>query len=225
MTIHAAARHYSKEGKAMAENSWNSGYRSSGWEAPAVGPVTEHATIGASITIKGEVSGQEALFIDGTVEGSIHFPDHRVTVGRHSKVAADIRAHDVVVMGSVKGNIHCSDLMDVRAESNIQGEIVTRRIRIDDGAILKGSVEIQAPAKNSKQPEVVKPEPVKPEPAKPEAAKAEAVPTAPLPAPAPESEPEKAESSKSLAAAAAATASASVAKRVAGSSVLWKPGR
>ena len=51
-------------------------------------------------------------------------------------------------MGSVKGNIHCSDLLDIRSESWIEGEIVTKRIRIDDGAVLKGSVEIQASVKS-----------------------------------------------------------------------------
>lgn len=113
------------------------------------GVVTEHATIGRSVVIKGEVSGSEALFIDGSIEGSIRFPKHRVTVGRGSQVTADIYAQDVVVMGSVKGNIYCSELLDIRSESNIQGEIVTKRIRIDDGALLKGSVEIQASGKTS----------------------------------------------------------------------------
>ena len=135
----------------MAENLSNQIQRSGVWEGPAVGPVTEHATIGSSIVIKGEVSGTEALFIDGTVEGSIHFPDHRVTVGRPSTVKANIKARDVVVMGTVKGNIQCGDLLDVRAESNIQGEISTRRIRIDDGSFLKGSVEIQRVEKAGKE--------------------------------------------------------------------------
>jgi len=112
--------------------------------------------IGRSIVIKGEVSGQEALFVDGTVEGSIRFPDHRVSVGRGSQVTADITAKDVVVMGSVKGNIHCSDLLDVRAESTIREDIVTRRIRIDDGAVLRGSGETLAAVKSVKEPEPVK---------------------------------------------------------------------
>lgn len=164
----------------------------------SAGPATEHATIGRSIVIKGEVSGQEPLFIDGAVEGSIRFPEHRVTVGRGSQVMADITAKDVVVMGSVKGNIHCSDLLDVRAERTIRGDIVTRRIRIDDGAVLRGSVEIETAVKSSQVPVPVKAEPT---------VSAPAVPT-----------PE-------VAAAAAATAAAAinVNRRVAGSSVLLKP--
>jgi len=58
------------------------------------------------------------------IEGSIRFPKHRVTVGRGSQVRADIHSQDLIVMGSVKSNIHCTDLLDIRSESWIQGEIV-----------------------------------------------------------------------------------------------------
>jgi len=119
------------------------------WNPSSVGPVVEHATIDTPIMIKGEVTGNEALFIEGTVEGTIRIPEHRVTVGKDSHVTANITAREVVVMGMVKGNIHCTDLLDIRSESNIQGEIVTRRIRIDDGAMLRGSVEIQQPEKKT----------------------------------------------------------------------------
>jgi cytoskeletal protein CcmA (bactofilin family) len=74
----------------MAENLSNTGYRPDAWDAPLARPVTEQATIGASIVIKGEVSGSEPLFIDGTVQGSVHRPEHRVTIGRNSTVKADI---------------------------------------------------------------------------------------------------------------------------------------
>jgi cytoskeletal protein CcmA (bactofilin family) len=110
----------------------------------AVGGVVEHATIGPSIVIKGEVSGSEPLFVGGTVEGSIHVPNHRVTVGRSSRVSADIPARDIVLMGEVKGNIDAADLLDIRAESFIQGQMKAQRIRIDDGAVLKGSVEVHS---------------------------------------------------------------------------------
>lgn len=193
----------------MADNVSHAGYHSKPWDSPSVGPVTEHATIGSSIVIKGEVSGQEALFIDGTVHGAIHFPEHRVTVGRRSRVEANIRAREVVVMGSVKGNIHCGDLLDVRAESHIQGEIVTRRVRIDDGAILKGSVEIERLDKSARHPDTEK------EKENVSAAKAEAI----APPPPPPAEPAKPEPSK------AEVLVETVARRVAGSSVLWKPMR
>jgi cytoskeletal protein CcmA (bactofilin family) len=196
----------------MAENLSNPVQRSNAWDGPAAGPVTAHATIGSSIVIKGEVSGTEALFIDGTVEGSIHFPEHRVTVGRRSTVKANIEAREVVVMGTVKGNIQCGDLLDVRAESNIQGEIVTRRIRIDDGAFLKGSVEIQRAEKVAKEPEAAKLVAAKPEPAGTPAVAAEG------PGTLEKAEPPKTEPQKS-------TLAAAVAHRVGGSSVLFKTGR
>jgi cytoskeletal protein CcmA (bactofilin family) len=65
----------------------------------------EPATIGASVVIKGKVSGAEDLFIDGSVEGAIDFPSHRVTVGRSGQVTADITARHAVIMGAVMGNI------------------------------------------------------------------------------------------------------------------------
>jgi cytoskeletal protein CcmA (bactofilin family) len=192
----------------MADNLSNAGNRPNPWDTPSLGPVTEHATIGSSIVIKGEVSGQEALFIDGTVQGAIHFPGHRVTLGRGSRIEANITAREVVVMGSVKGNIHCGDLLDVRSESNIQGEIMARRVCIDDGAILKGSVEIERPDKNR--------QPTDKEKENGTAAKAEgSVPAAPPP-PAEEAKPEPSK---------AQVLAEAVARRVAGSSVLLKPVR
>jgi cytoskeletal protein CcmA (bactofilin family) len=104
----------------------------------------DQGTIGPSIVIKGEVSGAEPLYIDGKVEGSIHFADHRVTVGRHGSVTANINAKEVVIMGSVAGNIQCSDRVEIRAEGSLAGDIVTRRIIVEDGALLKGSVEVRA---------------------------------------------------------------------------------
>ena len=72
-----------------------------------------------------------------------------MTVGRSSRIRADIRAREVVVMGSVEGNIYCSDLLDVRADGSIKGHMITERIRIDDGASLKGTVEVHSAKRNS----------------------------------------------------------------------------
>lgn len=104
---------------------------------------TEQGSIGRTVVIKGEVSGAEPLYIEGTIEGSIHFSDHRVTIGRHGNVTANITAKEVVVMGTVKGNIQCSDRVDVRAEGSLTGDVLTRRISVEDGAVLKGNVQVQ----------------------------------------------------------------------------------
>ena len=103
----------------------------------------EQATIGRTLVIKGELSGAESLYIDGRVEGTINLADNRVTVGRNGVVAADISAKEVVVMGKVTGNIICTDRVDIRSEGSLTGDVVTPRISVEDGAFLKGSVDIQ----------------------------------------------------------------------------------
>jgi len=205
-----------RKAEAMAENLSQGAYRANSWDVPSVGAVTEHDTIGASIFIKGDVSGKEHLFIDGMVEGSIHFPDHRVTIGRSSTAKADIHAREVVVMGTVQGDIHCGDLLDIRADSHIQGQIVTRRVRIDDGAFLKGSVEIQRAEKETREVPKAAAVPTKPEFAV-EPAPAATVPSAM--AAAATAEPAKAESSNIQKLAE------TLAPKVAGSGVLLKPVR
>ena len=135
----------------MASNAWNRGGHAEDkpGSSSSAGVTTERATLGASVVIKGDVSGTEPLFIDGRIEGSISFPSHRVTVGRSSYIHADIRAHDVVVMGSVEGNIFCEDLLDIRADGQIHGNMTAQRIQIEDGALLKGSVEVNSDKKNA----------------------------------------------------------------------------
>src|SRR5205085_11347741 len=84
--------------------------------AAAVQTVTspiEQATIGRTLVIKGEVSGNESLYIDGKIEGTLTFKDHRVTVGRNGVVQANIAAREVVIMGKVTGNVECSDRVDI----------------------------------------------------------------------------------------------------------------
>lgn len=109
-----------------------------------VGSPVEQATIGRSLVIKGEVSGSEALYIDGRIEGTINLADNRVTIGRNGSVAANITAREVVIMGKVQGNIQCADRLDIRNEGTLTGDVVTQRISVEDGAVLKGSVQVRA---------------------------------------------------------------------------------
>ena len=102
----------------------------------------EQATIGRTVVIKGEVSGNESLYIDGRVEGSVTFKDHRVTVGRNGVVQANISAREVVIMGKVTGNVECSDRVDIRSEGTLTGDVVSARISVEDGAMLRGSVQL-----------------------------------------------------------------------------------
>src|SRR5580700_954611 len=117
---------------------------------PATSPV-DQATIGRSLVIKGEVSGSESLFIDGRVEGSLNFPDNRITVGRNGTVAANITAKEVVIMGKVQGNVACEDRLDIRSEGLLAGDVITHRISVEEGAILKGGVEVRSPEKKDQK--------------------------------------------------------------------------
>jgi cytoskeletal protein CcmA (bactofilin family) len=104
----------------------------------------EQATIGRSVVIKGEVSGAESLYVDGRIEGTVNFSDSRVTIGRSGVIVANISAKEVVIMGTVTGNIHCTDRLDIRSEGSLTGDVVTPRICVEDGAVLKGAVEVRA---------------------------------------------------------------------------------
>jgi cytoskeletal protein CcmA (bactofilin family) len=109
----------------------------------------DQATIGRTLVIKGEISGSEALYIDGRVEGKITMPESRVTIGRNGKVDASINAREVVVMGKVNGNIDCTDRVDIRAEGAVNGDISTTRISVEDGASLKGGIQVRSEGKQN----------------------------------------------------------------------------
>ena len=111
----------------------------------------EQATIGRTLVIKGELSGAEALYIDGRVEGKISLPDHRVTIGRNGSAQANITAREVVVMGKVNGNIDCSDRVDIRSEGSVTGDVSTMRISVEDGAVLKGGIQVRSGEQKQRQ--------------------------------------------------------------------------
>ena len=112
--------------------------------AKNLGAPMEQATIGRSLVIKGEITGSESLYIDGRIEGTVNLGDGRVTIGRNGSVTANITAREVVIMGSVKGNVQCTDRVDVRSEGSLIGDVNTQRISVEDGAVMKGSVEVRA---------------------------------------------------------------------------------
>jgi len=123
----------------------------------------DQATIGRTLVIKGEISGSEALYIDGRIEGKISMPESRVTIGRNGKVDASIQAKELVVMGKVNGNIECSDRVDIRSEGSVNGDISTVRISVEDGAALKGGIQVHSEGKphHQQSQNQSKPEPPK----------------------------------------------------------------
>ncbi len=101
------------------------------------------ARLGASLHVKGEISGNEDLQIDGTVEGLVNLEDRKLTVGAAAKVTADVVAREVVVYGSVKGNLRARDRIEIKKDGSVVGDLTTARIMIEDGAYFKGAIEIE----------------------------------------------------------------------------------
>ena len=102
------------------------------------------ARLGATLHVKGEITGNEDLHIDGTVEGLVQLEDRKLTIGASAKVTADIDviAREVVVYGNVKGNLRARDRIEIKKDGSVVGDLTTARIMIEDGAYFKGSIEI-----------------------------------------------------------------------------------
>jgi cytoskeletal protein CcmA (bactofilin family) len=112
-------------------------------DAPQAG---EFAHIGKSVVIKGELSGSEDLYVDGNVEGSIELRNHSLTVGPNGTVKANVSAKAVVVQGKLDGTVSASDRVELRKSAVVNGDVTTQRIAIEEGAFLKGKVDIQKEA-------------------------------------------------------------------------------
>ena len=112
-------------------------------------PSGSTARLGASLHVKGEISGNEDLHIDGSVEGLVQLEDRKLTVGASAKLTADVVAREVVVFGSVKGNLRARDRIEIKKDGSVVGDLTTARIMIEDGAYFKGSIEIDRTASGS----------------------------------------------------------------------------
>lgn len=115
------------------------------------------ANIGKSITIKGDLSGNEDLQIDGTVEGRIDLPNNQLTIGAEGRVKAEVHAKAVVVIGHVTGNLAAADRIQVEATGIVDGDVKAPRLVIQEGAMLNGSVEMSSGAKSSSKLETPPP--------------------------------------------------------------------
>src|SRR6266849_3402657 len=105
-------------------------------------PAGATARLGSSLYVKGEISGNEDLYIDGTVEGLVHLDDRKLTVGTTAKLTADVIAGEVIVYGSVKGNVRGKGKIESKKDGSVNGDLTTAQIIIEDGAYFKGSIEI-----------------------------------------------------------------------------------
>jgi cytoskeletal protein CcmA (bactofilin family) len=100
------------------------------------------ACLGSSIEIKGRVSGEEDLQVDGKIEGPVALAGQRLTVGRTGQLNSEVTAREIVVFGKVTGNLRASDRVEIKKDGSVTGDIITARISIEDGAFFKGRIEI-----------------------------------------------------------------------------------
>ena len=113
-------------------------------QAPNMPSNTPPAAIGASMHIKGDIRTEEELFVDGEVEGSLE-SQSLLTVGPKGRVRANIKAREVVIFGSVRGNVEVAEKIAIREQGSLVGDIKTAGISIDDGAYFTGSIDIIRP--------------------------------------------------------------------------------
>src|SRR5258708_4452229 len=100
------------------------------------------AVLGKSVIVKGQIYGREDLTIDGEVEGTVELQEHRLTIGPNGKVMATVKAREVVVLGTLHGNVETRDKIMIRKDAKLVGDIKTARIEIEDGAYFKGNIDI-----------------------------------------------------------------------------------
>ncbi len=105
--------------------------------------------IGQSIHIKGELTGNEDLTIEGKVEGKVFLKDHNLTVGANGKIVAEIQAKTVMILGEVTGNITADDKVEVAATGTMRGDIHAPRVVLADGGKFKGSIDMDKKSGNS----------------------------------------------------------------------------
>ena len=98
--------------------------------------------IGKSVSIRGELAGSEDLFLDGRFEGTVTLTDSRLTVGPNAAIAADLHVRDLIVFGTVDGNIHATGRIELRQSAVVNGDIFASRLSIEESASVHGRVEL-----------------------------------------------------------------------------------
>ncbi len=88
----------------------------------------DSTVIGKSVSIRGELSGSEDLYLDGEIQGTVSLPGNRLTIGPNARVLADVHVRDVIVFGRLEGNIHASGRVELRQSAVMQGDITASRL-------------------------------------------------------------------------------------------------
>lgn len=124
----------------------------------SVNPLKERATIGSSILVKGDLSGEEDLLVQGRVEGRIDLKQYNLTVGEKGRVKADIYAKIISVEGHVEGNLFGEEKIIIRKSGQVKGNLVAPRVSLEEGSNFKGSIDMDASASrgDSQRPTISK---------------------------------------------------------------------
>jgi cytoskeletal protein CcmA (bactofilin family) len=114
-------------------------------------PAEGSTVIGRSVTIRGELTGNEDLFMDGDIEGTITLPGSRLTIGPNARVLADVHGLDIIVFGAITGNIRAEGRLELRQAAVVAGDIFAGRLSIEESATVKGRVELKTTETSSAQ--------------------------------------------------------------------------
>jgi cytoskeletal protein CcmA (bactofilin family) len=134
----------------------------------------EHAMIGASIHIDGDLRGEEDLLIEGEVNGTVQLKNNSLTIGPQGKVRADVYAQSIIVDGYMEGDLYGSERVAIRKNAQVRGNVTSPRVSLEDGAKFKGAIEMDpqavqsATARNNPKPATAAPQ--APRPAAPQMA-------------------------------------------------------
>jgi cytoskeletal protein CcmA (bactofilin family) len=104
--------------------------------------MTKPATIGQSVQINGELTGQEDLIIDGKIDGKILVEGHHLTIGANGHINAEVHAKSVQINGQVSGNITADDKVEITSSGSVDGDITSPRVALADGSSFKGSIDM-----------------------------------------------------------------------------------
>ncbi len=128
----------------MANNSEAQTGSQGGLDSNATSPSTRVPSyLGVGLGVKGQITGDEDLKIDGKVEGPISLTNHRLTVGAAAHVAGEIVSREIIIYGDVKGKLRAQDRIEIKKDSSVLGDLTTPRIMVEDGAYFKGAIEIE----------------------------------------------------------------------------------
>jgi cytoskeletal protein CcmA (bactofilin family) len=112
--------------------------------------VREQASvIGSTIFIKGDLTGEDDLLIEGRLEGKIELNRHSVTVGKNGRIQGDIYGKLITVEGTVEGNLYGEEQLIVRQSGTVRGNIVSPRVALEDGSNFKGSIDMSPKEKSA----------------------------------------------------------------------------